>query len=125
MFSKLRVDPHKKCLVNLPEGWVTLFLARTRESAFLFGAVIGLRDKCLPTDEGIQREIGGFAKVLQFTVENIHVLDVYHGHKYPQGGGLVDVNLLDKSVIWAGVDECGRNEFFGERIPLADVLVTL
>ncbi|KKU89579.1 MAG: hypothetical protein UY19_C0012G0027, partial [Candidatus Wolfebacteria bacterium GW2011_GWA2_47_9b] len=28
MFSKLRVDPHKKCLVNLPEGWVTLFLAR-------------------------------------------------------------------------------------------------
>ena len=127
MLQFLIANPPQKRIDNLPEGWVTLFMAKTAHAyPFLYVAIVGPRDTCAP-EHGCQFcELGGEAKVIQFSLENVRVHDVHHGHKYIQGGGMVE---LDKSttggISWTTADECGCNEFFGVRIPPEDVLVAL
>ncbi|HBI26018.1 TPA: hypothetical protein DDX30_04505 [Candidatus Wolfebacteria bacterium] len=128
MFKNLRVNPDQKKLINLPEGWVTLFLAKTEVMRpFLYAAIIAPRDKCTPADQDDNCPLGGVAYAVQFTVENVWAYAIHNGYKYVQGGGTVVLDTLPpgKSITWTTSDECGRNEVFGVRIPPEDVLVAL
>lgn len=122
MFTNLRVDPEKRCINNLPEGLTTLFLARISElSSFLFLAIVG-PEACSHSE----CELGDSTRVIFFTAENFRDYIVFHGQKYIQGGGTVSVDIDGKKTIsWTGIDECGRNEIFENRISPEDILVAL
>jgi len=126
MLSKLIVNPRTRTIDNLPDGWITLFLAKTSSvGGFLYVAVIGPKEACLSTREQPFRELAGAAKVVQFTAENFRVHDVVRGTKYSFGGGLAQTEeQLAQAIMWTTPDECGRNEAFGERITLDNVIVT-
>lgn len=126
MVSNLRVDPAAKKIENLPEGWVVLFLARISSmGALLFAAIICPEDACLGTTQHPHRELDGKAKLVLFTAENVRSYDIHHGHKYAQGGGMIEIDRDGQGASWTTPDTCGRNEVFGHRIPLEDVLVAL
>lgn len=126
MLRNLRVDPEKRQIDNLPERWTTLFLARTPSmGAFLFAAVICPKESCECSGQNPHRELDGKVKLILFTAENTRSYDTWHGHKYLQGGGMIEIDRDGNGARWTTADECGRNEVFGHRIRAADVLVAL
>ncbi len=126
MLNNLRVDSAAKKVDNLPEEWAVLFLARTHSmGAFLFAAIISPKDACASTAKHPNRELGGKAKLALFTAGNVRFYNIHHGHKYAQGGGMIEIDRAGQCVRWTTPNACGRNEVFGHRISLEDVLIAL
>ena len=91
------VESGKPIIEGLSEGNVILFLARVDTD---FGpplgyieycVIFGPEDKCLPSESEGFKELFHARVGLGQTNQEMDIYEVKHGHKYYQGGGLVDL----------------------------------
>lgn len=122
MLRNLKVDVRIPGIINLPDDWSILLLAKTGVlRPFLYVAVIGPRESCYPGN--LSNEV----QTVFFTAENIRICRVLNGQKHPKGGGFVDFTMrqLDCRITWTTSDECGHAEILGHPTPPEDVLIAI
>jgi hypothetical protein len=122
----LKINLETKSVDNLPDWWITLFLTKaTMGGKSCFGAVFGPANTCWPQNHHTDAELhDAQVGVFDETGKLISTHKVRNGNKYVEGGGIVYLDGSGKRVMWIGVDEHGRYEFLGERVRVADILIT-
>lgn len=113
-------------IVGMPKGNILLFLAKAVMGIEpCFCAVFGKIKTNPPNTEGHTELSEANIAIFDESGSCSSLYPVRHGHKYPFGGGMAEIDESGMGVSWTTADECGRNMFFGTRIRPADVLVAL
>lgn len=122
MLRHLKVDPRIPGIINLPDDWSILLLAKTGVlQPFLYVAVIGPREFCYPG------KLGEGAQVVFFTAESIRICPILNGQQQSTGGGFVDFSMrqLDCRITWTVSDGSGHAVILGHPTPTEDVLIAI